>query len=597
MADEKISQLTPGAPAQSTDIIPIARSGVNFSLQVSDILGQGTSPVIYKGGLLAEFPFTEVSGNTLHDVSGNGNDGTLTGVANWWGRSGENLPSLGLFFDGATHVSLPAALNAARTIVLVTGFNPAGGAFQCPCAGSNDTGSFSCTFANQQNLANSGANLYNITCFAPNGDEFSVPTIQSAGGLNFTAWTLGSASDIPATYDQIWVNRGVYPYQPVQPPLRGNESLASTGQSAGQQSAGVYLLGGGPAGGFSGGFASWYTGSIYYALFYSTYLTPQQIAQTTQGLILLLAQRAVSPNGNTITVGASRFVAVGDSITFGSTTATNYAQYMTLDGSWNWVNIGLPSAQASDVLDSSNQGIGNTLNNWFSSGDSENVASIWYGTNDISGGLTGAQGFANFAAAVRTYRGYLQDQRAYKIIVVSMLSRVGLDSGKNAFNALLRTQWSEFADGFADVAADPNLGADGAYANLTYFTDGVHPTTFAQQHDIAPITQRAINRLYGNVDFSSANTYTSSQTQVDADVCVILGASAGSQTFTLQTSVGYTGQNIRIKNNDTHTWTIATSNSETINGASTVSLAAGASLTLESILVSGAAGGSNWLSV
>ena len=43
MANEKISQLTPGAPAQSTDLIPIARSGANYSLQVSDVL---TAPVL-----------------------------------------------------------------------------------------------------------------------------------------------------------------------------------------------------------------------------------------------------------------------------------------------------------------------------------------------------------------------------------------------------------------------------------------------------------------------------------------------------------------------------------------------------------------------
>ena len=38
MADEKISQLTAGAPAVNTDLIPIARSGANFSLQAKDVL-------------------------------------------------------------------------------------------------------------------------------------------------------------------------------------------------------------------------------------------------------------------------------------------------------------------------------------------------------------------------------------------------------------------------------------------------------------------------------------------------------------------------------------------------------------------------------
>jgi hypothetical protein len=38
MANTKISGLTAGAPAQSGDLLPIARAGANFSLQVSDVL-------------------------------------------------------------------------------------------------------------------------------------------------------------------------------------------------------------------------------------------------------------------------------------------------------------------------------------------------------------------------------------------------------------------------------------------------------------------------------------------------------------------------------------------------------------------------------
>jgi hypothetical protein len=37
MANQKISQLTAGAPAQATDVLPIDRAGANFSLQVSDL--------------------------------------------------------------------------------------------------------------------------------------------------------------------------------------------------------------------------------------------------------------------------------------------------------------------------------------------------------------------------------------------------------------------------------------------------------------------------------------------------------------------------------------------------------------------------------
>ncbi len=40
MANEKISQLTPGAPAQATDLLIIARAGTSLSLKVSDVAAQ-----------------------------------------------------------------------------------------------------------------------------------------------------------------------------------------------------------------------------------------------------------------------------------------------------------------------------------------------------------------------------------------------------------------------------------------------------------------------------------------------------------------------------------------------------------------------------
>ena len=43
MANTKISALTPGTPAQSTDVLPIDRAGANFSLTASDIIG-GAAP-------------------------------------------------------------------------------------------------------------------------------------------------------------------------------------------------------------------------------------------------------------------------------------------------------------------------------------------------------------------------------------------------------------------------------------------------------------------------------------------------------------------------------------------------------------------------
>ena len=45
MADTKISGLAAGAPAQAGDLIPIARSGANYSITPANILAYGSSPV------------------------------------------------------------------------------------------------------------------------------------------------------------------------------------------------------------------------------------------------------------------------------------------------------------------------------------------------------------------------------------------------------------------------------------------------------------------------------------------------------------------------------------------------------------------------
>ena len=50
MANEKISELPAGSPAQPSDAIPIARGGQNFSIAVSDIGGGGPG-----GGINASF--------------------------------------------------------------------------------------------------------------------------------------------------------------------------------------------------------------------------------------------------------------------------------------------------------------------------------------------------------------------------------------------------------------------------------------------------------------------------------------------------------------------------------------------------------------
>jgi hypothetical protein len=267
-------------------------------------------------------------------------------------------------------------------------------------------------------------------------------------------------------------------------------------------------------------------------------------------------------------------------------------------------------------------------------------------------------------------------------MVATMMSRGTADAAKDLLNSAIYAIWSTFADALADIASDPNLGADGAYSNTTYFqSGGLHSTQFAVDNDQVPIFQRAVNRLYGNKSWTTATTYTTgassavattavtestntvtvtfsatpsncqvgntmtlagitasgyngnytiltrSSTQVtvynvsgltspatvqgtgvcpeqqDTDVYTILGGTATSPSFTLESCMGYTAQNLFLKNeNTTSPWVITPFGSETIDGASSLTMPSASSgdypvVILQSQLISTSAAGCNWVRI
>ncbi|MCX6373913.1 MAG: SGNH/GDSL hydrolase family protein [Actinobacteria bacterium] len=68
----------------------------------------------------------------------------------------------------------------------------------------------------------------------------------------------------------------------------------------------------------------------------------------------------------------------------------------------------------------------------------------------------------------------------FKVVVLTLLprsDREGFNAARATYNAAIREHWAGFADGLADVAADPRIGADGANLDALYYADGTHPTT------------------------------------------------------------------------------------------------------------------------
>jgi lysophospholipase L1-like esterase len=103
---------------------------------------------------------------------------------------------------------------------------------------------------------------------------------------------------------------------------------------------------------------------------------------------------------------------------------------------------------------------------------SANIVVIWAGTNDVNGTTS----LATMQTNIQTY---CNARRAvgWKVVVVNMLPRATFDAGREAirvaYNTWLSSNWSFFADGYADVAAEANLQNT---ADTTYFTDGTHLT-------------------------------------------------------------------------------------------------------------------------
>jgi hypothetical protein len=611
----------------------------------------GTIPTsLVQSGLIAEYRLTEGSGTTITDFSGNGNTGTFgaAGAAPTW-VSGTG----GLSFNGGQYVTLPVAVSNPHTVMVffTSVLTIAEGSNDFPLIGAADSSSAIMlqNFGNTGLGVNSYAGLLSgarITTFA--GGAYVTITRNAWNGTGLLTYVLDATTDV------VYING----------------QLASNTYVAGgtyNRATAAYLLGG------SSGSLNYLVGKIYYAAFYNRELTSAEVAANSQYIANAVAARGVtgqmSPDlGHTNSV----LVADGDSITVGYNGLVPYTGgpfTLTNASQWRINNTGQSGATFSGAnpLETYAQFSVDPL---YHPGSYQNVVIIWAGSNDVNG--------LSASAVMGGLTQYCKDRhtKGWKVIAATMVSRSGQDANKNTYNTLIRQNWSTFADGLADIAADPLLGADGASASATYFQTGVHPTQTAIYNSEVPVFQRAVNRLYGNTSWTSANTYTTAapaatsitassesgntatitstlnppvgstvtiagvtpagyngsyvvQTtsastftvylpvtglgagsvfgtaqiplQVDGDVYVVLGGSAaGNPAFTMQSCVGYTGQNLYFKNtNTTSAWALTPFGSETIDGAATLTMPTASSgnnpvVILQSVLVSASAAGCNW---
>jgi len=120
MSDTKISGLAAGAPAQAGDLIPIARSGANYSITPANILAYGTSPVAGTSGTFSTTlgvtgastlaALSATTGTFSSNVAVTGT-GTFTGNVNL----ANNTVLRALNTDGVTYHSLIGLTQGAPT--------------------------------------------------------------------------------------------------------------------------------------------------------------------------------------------------------------------------------------------------------------------------------------------------------------------------------------------------------------------------------------------------------------------------------------------------------------------------------------------------
>lgn len=110
--------------------------------------------------------------------------------------------------------------------------------------------------------------------------------------------------------------------------------------------------------------------------------------------------------------------------------------------------------------------------------------------NDINAGQTGAQAYTNYAALCQSW----YNLGAQVIACTGTPTTRGAPAQQteiDAANVLLRAGYTAFAHRLADLAVDPSLDDP---ADLTYYGDGIHPTT-AGQAAIAACVKTEVNAL------------------------------------------------------------------------------------------------------
>ena len=425
----------------------------------------GTMPTsLPKTGMLAEYRFDEGTGTVVTDYSGNGNTGAYVGSPTFVGGGGF------LSANGKYATGVAGAITGCQTFYIAFDMDADGAATLHTVLG-NSAGQTNLNINTRLSYPASASPL--ISCVETNvgGTADTVTTTAIPGSATILAVLMDSAG-VQAT--RIFINGVECAYN--------SQTVTEFAHIAGA-----------PWFGASSGVANAHLNSnIYYFASYSTYQTAAQIASNSQIIRnIMLARGNVQPGISVnATLAQGEILCIGNSLTNGYGGVTPYSQDLNPVQQMNINNRGW-SSQTAFNLQYAVPGFCQSL---YSNLGQPNIACIWAASNDLEVNNYPPNQVWEFITVLCS-----QARAAgYKIVLFTEVARSQSSNNQlrlDAYNSLCRQNWRQFADEFADIAADPVLGASGANSSATWFQgDNIHLTTLGQAR-VAVYANAAINRL------------------------------------------------------------------------------------------------------
>ena len=490
--------------------------------------------------LLGEYLLNEGTGAVAHDTSGQNNTATISG-ATWDGSADLNFGAQG------DYIQLPTALNQANTFQFVIYEPPLGpGAAPFPPGYS---------FAQNPSLLCGTDTAH--TCiiasslFKPVSERF----------MAFNTSHTESREFLPSGWHVVTLVNGISPdvdhwyYDGAE--VAGYVAQASGGIA--HPATGNYQIGGSTA--YSG---TWFTGKIAAAWAWSTPLSATDVAAAAKAALdyarakgAVHTYRAAASDTPTVIGGI-------DSRTFGFGTTKPWINNLTLtDGTYTSLDLGISGITATDTAAM----FGSIYVPHIAPGSAPVIVALWGGINDMGSSAITTQMLAD---ALHSMVSQAKAAGA-RVILATEISASGADTKKDALDAMIRSQaYSWGVDNLADLATIPQLGADGAYSNTTYFNaDNLHPTD-AGQTLIAGVMSNAVNELLGSTETSRHTTAAATYQEVAGDRFLDLTGTAA-QAISLPDCIGYSLPR-EIVNLGAAASTVAPVNSETLTGSTALAV-------------------------